>query len=147
MEPQLPNPNFTPNQSKSSPETPKAEQVSVAPQETGPTHSVEQLGGRETKERHASSPRMPSSSVLPTVTAPLPVPAATSDDSDNNIAASTPIAAADDDVIEKEWVNKAKKVVSETKGDPYRQEREVSKLQADYMQKRYGKQVKMPEDD
>ena len=55
---------------------------------------------------------------------------------------SNPIVAADDDVIEREWVQKAKKIVSETKDDPYAQENEISKLQADYIKKRYGKEIK-----
>lgn len=52
-----------------------------------------------------------------------------------------PIIAADEDLIEKEWVDKAKKIISETKDDPYRREQEVSKLQADYIEKRYGRRI------
>ncbi|MBC7746797.1 hypothetical protein H7Y40_02325 [Pedobacter sp.] len=58
----------------------------------------------------------------------------------------TPAVAADEDVIEKEWVEKAKKVINETKHDPFLQEQAVSRLQADYIQKRYGKTVKLPEE-
>ncbi len=54
--------------------------------------------------------------------------------------------AADDDVIEREWVDKAKKIVAQTKDDPYTQEKEVSKLQADYLKKRYGKEIKLNSD-
>lgn len=53
------------------------------------------------------------------------------------------LVASDDDVIEKEWVNKAKQIVAQTRDDPHAQEREVSKLQADYMQKRFGKEIKL----
>lgn len=52
-----------------------------------------------------------------------------------------PVLAGDDDLIEKEWVDKAKKIITETKDDPYAREREVNKLQADYLQKRYGKKL------
>lgn len=55
------------------------------------------------------------------------------------------LLADDVDVIEKEWVEKAKKIVHETREDPYMQEKEVSKLQSDYLQKRYGKQLKVTE--
>jgi Txe/YoeB family toxin of Txe-Axe toxin-antitoxin module len=55
------------------------------------------------------------------------------------------LLADDVDVLEKEWVEKAKKIVHETKEDPYLQEKEVSKLQSDYLQKRYGKQIKVTE--
>lgn len=59
---------------------------------------------------------------------------------------TNPQIAADDDVIEKEWVDKAKKIVADTKIDPYAQEREVSRLQADYIKKRYGKEIKLSDD-
>lgn len=55
---------------------------------------------------------------------------------------SNPQIADDVDVIEKEWVDKAKSIVSSTKDSPHMQEKEVSKLQADYLMKRYGKQIK-----
>lgn len=60
---------------------------------------------------------------------------------DNN-----PVIADDIDVIEKEWVNKAKDVVKKTSSDPFEQERQVSKLQADYLKKRYNKDIKIPND-
>lgn len=56
-----------------------------------------------------------------------------------------PQIADDVDVIEKEWVDKAKKIVSATKDNPHQQEKEVSKLQATYLMKRYNKQVKLSE--
>jgi hypothetical protein len=59
---------------------------------------------------------------------------------------SNPATASDEEVIEKEWVDKAKKIITQTKDDPYKQEKEVSKLQADYLKKRYGKEIKIAED-
>lgn len=53
----------------------------------------------------------------------------------------SPLTAGDDDLIEKEWVDKAKQIVIATKDDPYRREQEVAKLQADYLRKRYGKEL------
>lgn len=61
-------------------------------------------------------------------------------------AGAVPLVAADDDLIEKSWVEKAKNIVAETKNDPYEQEREVSKLQASYLFKRYGKEIKTAKD-
>lgn len=55
---------------------------------------------------------------------------------------TSPAIADDVDVIEKEWVDKAKDIVTATKDDPYRQEEEVEKLKADYLKKRYGKDIK-----
>jgi hypothetical protein len=60
-------------------------------------------------------------------------------------ASTTPLIADDVDVIEKEWVDRAKKIVSATKADPHIQEKEVSKLQADYLMKRYNKKLKVNE--
>lgn len=60
-------------------------------------------------------------------------------------ATSSPSVADDVDVIEKEWIDKAKSVVNATRDDPHAQEKEVSKLQADYLFKRYGKQIKTTE--
>lgn len=122
----------------SSPDQRKLEKV--------PIGALEQLGGDTTKERSGvinDNPQGTASDV--TITLPS-VPGAVQADDVSTTGVVTPAVAADDDVIEKEWVNKAKKVISQTKGDPYTKEREVSKLQADYMQKRYGKQVKMPDE-
>lgn len=76
----------------------------------------------------------------------LPVPqsapsAVQTQPKDNN-----PLVASDEDLIEKEWVDKAKKIVAQTKDDPYSQEKEVSRLQADYLKKRYGKEIKLSSD-
>lgn len=73
---------------------------------------------------------------LPPAVVPVPVAPQPADD-----ATSGPTIAADDDLIEKEWVDKAKKIIAETKDDPYRREQEVSRLQADYLRKRYGKEL------
>lgn len=54
---------------------------------------------------------------------------------------TNPPIASDDDLIEKEWVERAKKLVEETHGDPYKQDEEINKLQADYVNKRYSKKL------
>lgn len=80
----------------------------------------------------------------PTVQLPTPVQASpVSDDgqSSSTQADDNPTVAADEDLIEKEWVDKAKKIITETKDDPYARERQVGKLQADYLKKRYGKEL------
>jgi hypothetical protein len=82
-------------------------------------------------------PAAPAQPFLPTPTQPEPATAPAAS------ATGNPLVAADDDLIEKEWVDKAKKIVQQTRSDPYTQEKEVSKLQADYMKKRYGKDVKL----
>ena len=53
----------------------------------------------------------------------------------------SPIVAGDEDVIEKEWVDKAKKILEETKDDPYGRSERVNQLQRDYLKKRYNKDL------
>lgn len=74
-------------------------------------------------------------SVLP----PPVIPTASS--AVNLTSTDIPLVANDDDLIEKEWVDKAKKIITDTKDDPYRREQEVSKLQAEYLRKRYGREL------
>ncbi len=51
-------------------------------------------------------------------------------------------SAQDSDHIEPAWVNKAKEIVARTHDDPYLQKDQMSKVKADYIQKRFGKQIK-----
>lgn len=56
---------------------------------------------------------------------------------------STPQIADDTDLIEKEWVLKAKEIVERTHDDPYKQNEAIHRLKADYMKKRYSKDIKL----
>ena len=47
-----------------------------------------------------------------------------------------------DHIIEKQWVERAKAVVAATRDDPYKQKTEMSKVKADYIQKRFAKTIK-----
>lgn len=85
---------------------------------------------RQTAPPPATVPLPPPVVSLPTV----PVPTAQDD-------LAGPTIANDDDLIEKEWVDKAKRIITDTQNDPYRREQEVTKLQADYLRKRYGKEL------
>ena len=71
---------------------------------------------------------------LPPVPAPV-VPSTVLTTDDN------PAIAGDEDVIEKEWVDKAKKIMLETKDDPYERTNRVNELQRDYLKKRYNKDL------
>lgn len=84
---------------------------------------------------------------------PLPVdaggtPVATPDPQTPNTPAlqpdSNPAIADDVDVIEKEWVDKAKEVIREHQDDPWTEEEAVEDLQIDYLKKRYGKDLDKP---
>jgi hypothetical protein len=56
-------------------------------------------------------------------------------------AAQSNSATADIDVIEKEWVEKAKSIVSKTKDDPRGQSIELSGMKREYIEKRFGKSL------
>lgn len=56
-----------------------------------------------------------------------------------------PVIAEDGDLIEKEWVDMAKRIVERTKDDPYKQSTELTRVKADYMKKRYNKEIKIDE--
>ena len=59
---------------------------------------------------------------------------------------TTPLIADDVDVIEKEWVAKAKEIVIKTRDDPHAQSNQLMIFRHDYMKKRYGKEIKMPDE-
>jgi len=58
----------------------------------------------------------------------------------------TPLIADDNDLIEKEWVEKAKQLVDQTKNDPFKQNKEISKFKAEYIKKRYNKDIQLRKD-
>ena len=61
---------------------------------------------------------------------------------DQTLTPSSMMTAEDSDLIEKQWVQKAKAIVAKTQDDPYLQKKEMSKVKADYIQKRFKKIVK-----
>lgn len=54
---------------------------------------------------------------------------------------TAPLVAADEDLIEKEWVDKAKEIIQKTSDDPHARTAQVNELQRNYLQKRYGRSV------
>lgn len=134
------------NPEKSTPQfTPESTPVDIGGNfEYNPSQGSPERAGEQSKEyeqnmkgidRSGSTPPPPPALPPPPqdsvvhMTAPVPA-------KDDN-----PVIAGDDDLIEKEWVDKAKKIVAETRDDPYRRGMEVSKLQADYLRKRYGREI------
>lgn len=112
--------------------------VERAPMPQTPERGIET--GGETREAAPVRPADPVFNTFPTI---LPTPVlgdAPSVDS-QTVADDSPMGASDDDLIEKEWVEKAKKIVAETRDDPYRREQAVGKLQKDYLMKRYGREL------
>lgn len=142
MEPQLPSPSHQPENGPA-----HFRGGETFPALNQPEKTPESPEKQETREQHVGGPAgdpaaVQAAPVLPPLPAIAPAkPLATPVTDDTN-----PTTATDADLIEKEWVEKAKKVVAETKHDPYLQGQEVSKLQADYLKKRYGKVVSLPSD-
>lgn len=126
-----------PVQVERAPERPTASDTGLRSVENTPNVQGERQPGG------ASIPTVPSVPAPP----PQPQPDPSSDAATSTTSASVanPTVADDVDVIEKEWVDRAKKVVNDTKNDPHLQEKEVSKIQADYLMKRYGKKMKITE--
>ncbi len=60
---------------------------------------------------------------------------------DDDVSSSMPQIADDVDLIEKEWVQKAKEIVAKTKDDPKVQSEELDKVKVDYKRKRFNKNV------
>ena len=50
-------------------------------------------------------------------------------------------AAHDSHKIEKQWVERAKKVITQTKTDPHAQKQHVSVVKAEYIRKRFNKTI------
>ena len=93
--------------------------------------------------KQATPPAIQALPVVPDI--PTVAPTASAHD-DNQIVVSSPktakLPAADGNLIEKQWIQKAKEIVAETKNDPYKQKNEMSKAKADYIQKRFKKTIK-----
>jgi len=56
---------------------------------------------------------------------------------------SSPHIADDLDLIEKEWVERAKRIVEQTRNDPYRQSEELHITKDDYQGKRFNRDTNL----
>jgi hypothetical protein len=133
MEPKMPSgsPEQQPRPIEYTPSLPGFEsQIDAAPET-----NVEKAPEFQGEQHHATTAAQPTPVQLPAPVQP------TTDDGASVAVDDTPAVAADEDLIEKEWVDSAKKIIETTKDDPYSRERQVNKLQVDYLQKRYGKKL------
>ena len=135
MNPELPAPQSSPEYQAPRPDI---EHQPLSPETAGERSHEREQQPAPVEQASAPPPAMPLPLPLPVV----PVPVAVQPAQDKTVG---PTIAADDDLIEKEWVDKAKKIIAETRDDPYRREQEVSRLQADYLKKRYGKELGVSE--
>lgn len=60
----------------------------------------------------------------------------------SEIQIDVPEVAGDIDLIEKEWVRKAKDIVMRTQGDPYAQNKQINRMKVEYIKKRYDKDIR-----
>ncbi len=110
-------------------------------------------------EQESRSVELPGSA-LPPVVPPSPPPSSsiqTTVPIDNSNPSQLPLAqgqanppapatADDADLIEKEWVDKAKAIVEHTKDDPHQQNKKLNEFKADYMKKRYSKDIRLSDE-
>ena len=138
----------TPSLPGRSPELPSVSPPST--QEAVGAFSNPEVSSGGLVERHEQSARPSGEHAATPPPIVLPAPTVVVPEPDDGTATpvttvALPTVANDDDLIEKEWVDKAKKVIAETKDDPYRREQEVNRLQADYLSKRYGRELGTPQ--
>jgi hypothetical protein len=101
-----------------------------------------QNGAHERAHEQAPEVRSAQAEVSQIAMPALPVPIAQDDQTSSLTSQDDAVLlAADDDLIEKEWVDKAKRILAETKDDPYTREQEIGKLQVEYIRKRYGREI------
>lgn len=138
MEPKSPTPQF--NSEHIMPGASMSEHVPLSsrmPERFGESGMFER-GERQTENYAANTSPVP---VMPPPVSPVVSPVVDAATAMPTPATPNPLTASDDDLIEKEWVDRAKKIISATKEDPYKREVEITKLQIDYLKKRYGREM------
>lgn len=110
------------------------ERVPVLP---SPEKAIE-LGNEQKSEQIAEASAAASDLSGLVVPAQTPTSTAVADD---QVIDDSPVIAGDEDVIEKEWVDRAKKIIKDTAGDPHQRTSKVNQLQKSYLKKRYGKEI------
>ena len=139
MEPELPAPRMNPEHSPAAHNNKTGENLSSGSMEWVSGQSAERY-----EQRSESTTKSESAAVslpMPVMPSPVPDDTAVSDDSKTNNSDDLPETASDDDLIENVWVDKAKQILARTKDDPYAREQEMSRLQIEYLKKRYGKEL------
>jgi hypothetical protein len=127
-------------------ELPKPETVSEQAnmQHESPAQNVSEKSASQAIETGVSS-----SNISAFSQPPLPVPPGSPSDTTQaaavqlGSAATAQLMADDADLIEKEWVEKAKEIIERTKNDPHAQNEEMTKVKADYLKKRYNKDINL----
>ncbi len=129
-------------------ETPRFDLPAETPDmwETGVDNAREAVHEAEKGDESAAGKQQPQLTPPPQITTAAPVIAMPTDDSattDDAKAIKTKgdKTAQDVDLIEKHWVEGAKKIEKENRDDPHKQKTAMSKYKADYIKKRFNKEI------
>lgn len=118
-------------------------------QETDLLHNPAEISAAQALETGSSktSSLTPDPVKVQTGQASQPLPLVQLDDAGGQITQQDVAIIADDvDLIEKEWIERAKRVVEQTRTDPHSQNIELGKVKADYVKKRYDRDIKLNQD-
>lgn len=124
-------------------ELPNPEIQAPTPEVVRPDVYVEQESAKGAEQAPVAS-QAPQASQQALPAAPMIAPHDAPADGATGVSV-TPQIAEDTDLIEKEWVERAKRIVEHTKNDPHQQTKEMSAMKADYLKKRYNKDFKLSE--
>jgi hypothetical protein len=141
MEPKLPAPNLGLEHMPVG----YSQNVEHIPRQSTPERAVERHAEQFERSVESNNAATLNDAAMPILPPVVGSPSSVPIDDTVSLVTDAPLVANDDDLIEKEWVDKAKKIIAQTKDDPYRREHEVGKLQADYLRKRYGKELGAPQ--
>ena len=141
MEPRNSSPESTPNSSPEIPGSSGLEMPNFGQEVRQQEYNNEQTERRISQQFEAPSHEPLAPPVSTTLPPPILPPVASDNSSQPILSDDSPIVAADEDLIEKEWVDKVKKVILATKDDPALRETEIKKVQIDYVKKRYGRDI------
>jgi hypothetical protein len=102
-----------------------------------------QAAGPERAPSAATAMPVAAQSAIPLPMAPVaPVSSPPIDTSEASKSSSGGLIK-DNDLIDKEWVDKAKRIVERTRNDPHEQSDQLTGVKAEYMKKRYNKTIKI----
>lgn len=116
-----------------------------APQNAGEKPSVqssEQAPGLGEQAPRAAIAAMPANSQIPSAGSQAKPVVTQNDDVVSTTKSIKAGLIEDSDLIEKEWVDKAKRIVERTREDPHEQSELITEVRADYMKKHYNKTIK-----
>jgi hypothetical protein len=127
--------NLPPPVTEQAPQPVPGHEANTPAPETGSRGAEKAAGTAQPTAAMPVAPSLPLPPVLPAAGQPTAANTTTK--------AAVPITADDTDLIEKEWVTKAKQIVERTRDDPHKQSEELTVFKADYLQKRYNKTIKV----